>query len=78
MRRLARRLKIDSVIKIEFAGKVTRSVVVELKTESDIDVDQLQRTRQAYTSEDPGATYFVLALGAGRSVHNCAPGKGDW
>jgi hypothetical protein len=61
-----RRLKIDLVIEIELRDKVTRSVAVELKTDSDIDVRQLARTREAYASRDPDARYFVFALGAGQ------------
>ncbi len=68
-----RRLRIDLVIEVRHSDPSELSwIVIEAKTDSDMGINQLEKSREAFESQDLGgsATYIALLLGAGRFTGN--------
>jgi len=63
-----RRLLIDLVLELKFKDDRKTYVLIEYKTDSDVRVDQLNKSEEAFSSKNPGIPYSVtvLALGAGQ------------
>jgi len=66
-----RRRKIDLVVKVMMKKGDTCYLLIECKTDSDVDYEQLQQSRNAFLKEDPHATcsFYVLTLGASQFTY---------
>ena len=63
-----RRLRIDLVLKLNREDQTKTYLLIECKTDSDVSVDQLTRSAEAFSGQNPDVPFsvIVLAVGAGQ------------
>lgn len=63
-----RRLRIDLVLEINREDRTKTYLLIEYKTDSDVSVDQLKRSAQEFSKENPKVPFsvIILAVGAGQ------------
>ena len=63
-----RSLRIDLVLEIVLKDQTKTCVLIECKTDSDVSVDQLEKTAEAFSANNPNVPFsvIVLAVGAGQ------------
>lgn len=63
-----RRLRIDLVLELSLEDQTRTYLLIECKTDSDVSVDQLTRSAEAFSEQNPDVPFsvIVLAVGAGQ------------
>ena len=63
-----RRLRIDLVLELNLEDQTKTYLLIECKTDSDVSVDQLTRSAEAFSEQNPDVPFsvIVLAVGAGQ------------
>ena len=63
-----RRLRIDLVLELNLENQTKTYLLIECKTDSDVSVDQLTRSAEAFSEQNPDVPFavIVLAVGAGQ------------
>lgn len=63
-----RRLRIDLVLEMNREDQTKTYLLIECKTDSDVSVDQLEKSAKKFSEENPNISYsvIILAVGAGQ------------
>lgn len=63
-----RRLRIDLVLEMNREDQTKTYLLIECKTDSDVSVDQLEKSAKEFSEENPNISYtvIILAVGAGQ------------